>query len=120
MRHRREQIAVLTESAEQIATSAYEDARSERGWACERASSSTLVMGSDEAKELLNDDLTGLSSATDESGQGLIEDNRDLVKVVVESVDVVQQVQDRENARDRGALGQEVGDAREQVRVLTQ
>ena len=76
-------------------------------------------MGSDKAKELLNNDLTGLSGTTDESAQGLVENNGDLVEVVVESIDVIQQVQDREDARDRGALGQQVTDAREQIRVLT-
>ena len=78
-----------------------------------------MILRSDKAKQLLNDDLTSLSSTTDEGAQSLVEDNGNLVDVVVEGIDVVQQVQDRENARDRGALGQKVSDAREQVRVLT-
>ena len=55
-------------------------------------------MGSDETEQLLHDDLASLSSTTDEGAQGLVEDHGDLVKVVVEGVDVVQQVQDREDA----------------------
>jgi len=50
---------------------------------------------------------------------GFLENSRDLMKIVVKMVDIVQQVQQRQNSGDRGSLGQQMGDTREQIGILT-
>ena len=74
----------------------------------------------DETKQLVDNDLTGFTSTTDEGRQRLVEQNGDLVDIVAEGVDVVQQVQDGDDRADRGTLWQQVRDRRQQVHILTE
>ena len=70
----------------------------------------TLGFHTDEAEQLVDNDLTGFTSTTDEGRQSLVEQNGDLVDIVAEGVDVVQQVQDGDDGADRGTLWQQVRD----------
>jgi len=94
----REQIGILTEGTQKIATSG---------------------LSSDEAKKLLKNDLTGLTSTADDASQSLIDQQWNMVNVFAEKMNIVQQVEQRENSSDRSSFGEQVSDAREQVGVLT-
>jgi len=98
MRDAREQVGVLTKGTQEIAASG---------------------LSSDEAKKLLKNDLTGLTSTIDEGSQSLVDYRWNLVNVVAEKVNIVQQVEQRKNGGDRSSLREQMSDAREQVGVLT-
>lgn len=85
-----------------------------------RQMGSTLRLNTDEAEQLVDDDLTSLTSTTNNACQSLVEQDWDLVDIIAEGVDVVQQVEDRDDRGDRCALWQDVTNARQQVGVLTE